>query len=323
MNKSNNIQNLRIELDKALELINEKTSLQSSDESRQLSSPTMASDSLLLRCQKIVKETEKLKPKLRVIRHMACSGGSLISKCIDAMPNVYLMSEVHPLARKHLGEGGHKFTPSDIISCAYYAGMPNIEKLSEEIFASSIKVAIKALDSTGSHLVLREHSHTDFCAGSQALNSNSVTRLLSEEYDVLSLITLRNPIDSYLSLKKNRWIQFEPETFDEYCKRILQFLDTYQKSKVVYYENFVKSPKKTVKTMKDICEAIQIPYVDDFLAYFDVRKITGDSGRSSKDIVKKTRRITDDEIMLEIKNSKHYKKFINKHKFYKNLNKQQ
>lgn len=267
-----------------------------------------------------MKETERLKPKLRVIRHMACSGGSLISKCIDAMPNVYLMSEVHPLARKHLGGGGQKFTPSDVITCAYYAGIPNIEKLAEEIFASSIKVVIKALDSYGSHLVLREHSHTDFCIGSQALNSNSVTRLLSEEYNVLSLITLRNPIDSYISLKKNRWVQFEPENFDEYCKRILQFLDTYQKSKIIYYENFVKSPKKTMKT---ICKVIQIPYADDFMGYFDVRKITGDSGRSSKNIEKKTRRIIDDETMLEIKNSKHYKKFIDKHKFYKNFNKQQ
>ncbi|MDO6709109.1 hypothetical protein Q4567_00105 [Aliiglaciecola sp. 2_MG-2023] len=314
MSESNNIQNLRTELDKALELINQKNFIQSNEQNKKLSIPTMASDSLLLRCQKIVEQTEALKPKLRIVRHMACSGGSMISKCIDAMPNVYLMSEVHPLARKHLGDKGHKFTPSDIISCAYYANIPNINNLSEEIFASSIKVTINALDNYGAHLVLREHSHTDFCVGNRALNSNAVTRLLSKEYDVLSLVTLRNPIDSYLSLKKNGWVQFEPANFDEYCRRVLLFLEQNKKSKIIYYEKFVTSPQKFMKT---ICKTLKIPYIDNFQDYFDLRKITGDSGRSSGEIETKPRRTIDDKTMLEIENSKFYRQIVNKHKIFK------
>ena len=36
------------------------------------------------------------KPTIRIIYHMARSGGTLISKCLAVMNNVVLLSEVHP-----------------------------------------------------------------------------------------------------------------------------------------------------------------------------------------------------------------------------------
>ena len=62
--------------------------------------------SLLARCDHVAEKYEATKPVIRIIHHLACSGGTLISKCISAMPNVYLLSEVHPFT--DLGIGARK-----------------------------------------------------------------------------------------------------------------------------------------------------------------------------------------------------------------------
>ena len=45
---------------------------------------------------------------LRSIHHLACTGGTLISKCIASMPDVALISEVNPMNRF-----GQDFCPSN------------------------------------------------------------------------------------------------------------------------------------------------------------------------------------------------------------------
>ena len=40
--------------------------------------------------------------KLRVLHHWACSGGTLISKCIASLPKVIFLNEINPLAHLRL-----------------------------------------------------------------------------------------------------------------------------------------------------------------------------------------------------------------------------
>ena len=48
------------------------------------------------------------KPLIRTIHHLACTGGTLISKCLGSMPDVALISEVNPLNRQ-----GSQFEPTN------------------------------------------------------------------------------------------------------------------------------------------------------------------------------------------------------------------
>src|SRR5512145_1245226 len=41
------------------------------------------------------------RPPLRLLHHMARSGGTLISKCLGCMSGVVLLSEIHPLGTNH------------------------------------------------------------------------------------------------------------------------------------------------------------------------------------------------------------------------------
>ena len=79
--------------------------------------------SLLARCESACKKHEKGKPTIRIIHHFACSGGTLISRCLSSMPNVFLLSEVHPHSELYLLHKGTRYLPSDIGTLAKYSGI--------------------------------------------------------------------------------------------------------------------------------------------------------------------------------------------------------
>ncbi|MDO6567915.1 hypothetical protein Q4561_12660 [Alteromonas sp. 1_MG-2023] len=252
--------------------------------------------------------------EIRSIHHFACSGGSLISKCLDAMPRVRLLSELHPLARKHLQTQSHKFTPSDLISCAYYAEVSDLDELAVKIMDSSIKLSVQHAFYNSEILVFREHSHTDYCCGDKPLDLRLFKRIANENYPNLAIATVRNPIDSFLSLQKNNWVHFSPSTFDEYCKRLNLFLSYYEDEDIFYYEKFLDNPKQV---MQEMCCKLDVPFSESFLETYSTRKITGDSGRGAQNITRLKRREVTPELNIDINNSLEYKKFVQRFEYYK------
>lgn len=259
-------------------------------------------------------EKNKNNLAIRSIHHFACSGGSLIAKCLDAMPSVRLLSELHPNARKHLHTASHKFTPSDVISCAYYAGVSDLDSLALNIMESSIKLAIEHAYSQREFLVFREHSHTDFCVGSEPSNVRFFKKIRDDIYPGISVATVRNPVDSYLSLAKNNWVHFEPSTFNEYCKRLNMFLAGFEEQEIFFYEEFLEKP---LIIMESICNALDIPFSPTFVDTYDTRKITGDSGRGADSIKRLPRRELSPEYIREVNNSEEYKVFLGRFEYYK------
>ncbi|NQU35028.1 MAG: hypothetical protein HQ521_17515, partial [Bacteroidetes bacterium] len=263
-----------IELEDSLTLINDLIPEISIKPENSLLSPLtndnfnyLESESLINKCDIVCQHYfNDKKPIIRVIHHFACSGGSLISKCIASMPNVYLLSEVHPYTNLHMNSINIKYMPADIASLAKYSDIPQQEKLAKQIFTRSIESTHKHLNEVGGTLVLREHTHADFCSDLDKHEVCAVVDALSDDFKVLSLISLRDPIDSYLSLTRNKWLHFAPQTFDEYCNRLLKFLESYPDSKIILYEDFVSKPKKT---MLYICQLLQLQYSELFENLFD------------------------------------------------------
>jgi hypothetical protein len=105
-------------------------------------------------------------------------------------------------------------------------------------------------------------------------------------------------------LKNNDWAHFSPNNFEEYCRRYVTFLDNYDNSQVFKYEAFVENP---IEQMKLICEYMELDFVDSFLDFFDTAVVTGDSGRKSSNISKRTRREVSNEMQEEIKKSQSYR----------------
>ena len=225
---------------------------------------------------------------LRIIRQFACTGGTLICRALAAQPNCTLISEVDPFNTNHLSRQKRQFAPTDLIQLADDRFEPLNDEIKEDMFLSALRVLFTRLALQGRRLILREHTHGRFCTDSDPDVRKSISDLVKTRFDnVLTVVSVRHPMDSFLSLKANNWQHFSPFTIDEYANRYLKFLDECVHVKVFRYEDFVKDPDKV---LHDLCRQLDLPFNPSWAAIIPHLKLTGDSGRTSRKIISRERR---------------------------------
>ncbi len=306
MPEPTDLKTLQQELQQALNLINDYSATHNDTGKAVLDTEGLNNtQSLLERCAAVVNaDNANTKPTLRIIHHFACSGGTLISKCLAAQPNVFLLSELHPTTRHGNNWSVADYTPRDIITQAFYGNVPQAEKFAEEIFVDNIIKIEKHTRDLGGTILVRAHSHADYCKNVPQPEVDTVTRLLQPYFDVKQLVTVRNPIDSFLSLQENRWVHFHPSTFEEYCRRLYKFLKAFDASKIVYYENFVSEPEQQIRKCTEL---LQLPLIEHATDYIEVFKVSGNSGRTGGDIEPRPRKPISNEYKQEIIQSASFK----------------
>lgn len=250
------------------------------------------------------------KPLVRVVQHLSCAGGTLISRCLAGLPNVAMLSEVNP-ASKERSRKDAIFSPTDLTALAHYGKFPEIEELSEKIFLASIMVMLQHTERLGKYLLIRDHSHTDYLSDGDGpvVEQSTVKRLLSKDCRVISILTVRHPVDSYLSLLSNQWIRFKPEIFEEYCRRYVLFLEQNEESSIYKYEDFVSKPAEQVAEM---CSVLELAYSEDFIDFLGLYELTGNSGRQSNKISDRPRRNFNKAFSREARGSDSYLKLCKK-----------
>lgn len=260
--------------------------------------------SLLDRCRE-VREKARLPERghIALISHMACTGGTLIARSIQAQPNVDVLSEVDPFSTIPRDFQHRKFAPSDLILLARSGTMDVGRDTIAEMFLGALEPLHRQILARGRHLVLREHSHSRFCTDHALDEHPGLSDLLLGGYDVRHVVTVRHPIDSWLALKINKWVHFTPATLDEYCRRYQNFLNEHASRKWIKYEHFVSDPDKT---MREICVDLGLPSNPDWQDLFPIISMSGDSGRSGDRIKPRPRRPVKPEVVEEARNSREY-----------------
>ncbi len=240
---------------------------------------------------------------IRSIHHFACTGGTLFSRCVAAMPNVCMFSELDPLSTRELDPRKPSFAPTDVIRHLYYQSRP----LPEAIYADTYKRAMSEvhgqLADVGLQLVIRDHPHSHYCIGDVVPERASHLSILREIADVQSVVTVRNPVESYLSLLSHKWVSFEPTNFDEYCRRYLLFLDQHAGLEIFKYEDLVT---ETDRTLERLCSALSLEFVPGAGQLISAIRLTGDSGRGGHRISPLSTRPRPDAVKQEIAASAHY-----------------
>lgn len=256
--------------------------------------------SLLEQCRRISTEVAARKPEpIRTIHHFACSGGTLFSKCLAATANTQVLSEIDPLSTIPTPD----FAPSDLIQKLRYSVRGVSDALLLDIFTAGLQVLYKHSCKFGDRLVLRDHSHSHFCTDQEIDQRPTLLQIVQEHFPVLSVVTVRHPLDSFLSLTYNGWVHFNPATLDEYSRRYQMFLDAYEGIDVFKYEELTTSPQGV---QAKLCAALQLPFDLDAHELISIFKLTGDSGRTSTVIRPLKRRVIPDEIALERQSSVNY-----------------
>lgn len=266
--------------------------------------------SLLEQCMALCAQVESVGPEpVRTLHHFACTGGSLISKCLAAMPNTLLLSEVDPLSRMLESKDGRpRFTPSDMISLVRDSARGASRELIIEMFLSDLGLIHEEALRMGQRVVLRDHAHGHYCLDSIE-DRPGLRDIVATRFPVLSAVTVRHPLDSYLALRENGWLQHRPPTLDEYCRRYFAFLEDHAGLPVTRYEDFVAAPRAV---LPELCAHLRLPYRTDFVDVFDALPVTGDSGRSGTVIGRRERRPVDVELKREAAQSPGYRALLQK-----------
>ena len=142
------------------------------------------------------------RPTVRLVHHMARSGGTLISKCLGCMPGVLLLSEIHPLGTNH-------FNP--LVQAQRWYGLLSSQDLTELKargrvgFADAIELIRRRAEECSQRLVIRDWSHLDFTG--VPFVARPAHRLLTAEalaarYELRQVCTVRHPLDQWLSLSQ-------------------------------------------------------------------------------------------------------------------------
>jgi hypothetical protein len=147
------------------------------------------------------------------------------------MPNVQLLSEVDPLYPGPLTDPDKpRFTPSDMPALLRSSTRGTSESLIAKVFQAGLQVVHEHSVARGLRLVLRDHAHTHYCRGNVVPARPTLRELVSGVAPVVSVITVRHPVDSFVSLRSNEWLHFSPPNFETYCQRYLKFLDDHATS---------------------------------------------------------------------------------------------
>lgn len=261
--------------------------------------------SLVEQCLALCDARQSLrKEPVRILHHFACTGGTLLSKCIAVMPNTQLLSEVNPLSTLNEVQGKPSFAPTDMIRQMRQSTRGVEPSVIVELFLNDLDVIYGEALKQGYRLVLRDHSYSHYCSGPAVSDGPHLAAMVARRYDVLSVLTVRNPVESFLSQKSHGWPEhFQPFTFDEYCKRYVAFVEDHRGIPVFKYEDFLRYP---VTVMSDICACLELPFSDQFESLFSVFHLTGDSGRTSDRLETRDPRPIDVDMASEMEASVHY-----------------
>lgn len=248
---------------------------------------------------------------IRTVHHLACTGGTLISRCIAAMPNIRLLSETDPLSTINK----HPFAPSDLVGLVRHGSRSAEQSELADLFFAGFEKLRAQSQATGHYLVLREHNHSLFHTGNSIARRPGLLDLVSEHLSplvnngaptarILSLVTVRHPIESYQSVVLNKWHrQFKPSTLEEYARRYHAFLDRHDALPMLRYESFVADPSTT---MKSVCGILELPFNPDFQNLSQHIKLSGDSGRSGNVIAARPARVLEPALRQEMTDSPAY-----------------
>jgi len=210
------------------------------------------------------------------------------------MPNVLVLNEIDPLSLMPFDPNKRpSFTPTDIAALLRQGDPHMDDEAILDVLISALKELHRQQSEIGRAIVLRVHSHSRYLHGDFDPQRPNFMEAIKQHFPVRSIVTVRDPSESYMSMKQHNWhSHFSPSTFEEYCRRYIHFLEENADAAMIKYEDFTDDPDVV---MKEICDLLEINYQTDFQNLFDSFSFSGDSGRKGSEIKKRSSKLSDEE----------------------------
>jgi len=128
----------------------------------------------------------------------------------------------------------------------------------ETIFLDRMIIVQEACEQRERLLVVRDHSHVDFLT--RKVLKPRLRAVLSQRFDVISVATIRNPIDAWLSMLEAGFAR-DLQNFTAYCDRVKMFVEAYADVPMLKYEDFCAAGADTVGKL---AAALDLPFDPEF-----------------------------------------------------------
>lgn len=241
---------------------------------------------------------DKEQSPIRILHHWACSGGTIISRSIANQHNVVLLSEVHPLAYLRLTEPCANYSPTDIIQQLSLQQNGRDPSLCIAAWQGAVLNLNATLTERSQSLILRSHSHVDFFCGGLASRTPMISRSLKGQVPLIELLSVRHPLDSWLSILQKGWNkQLHTNDLETFCSRALNMLQGCEGMSWIRYEEFTLKPNEL---LKEINNFLQLRGAKNHTYNLKNIKLSGDSGRSSDIIGMRPRQLVPNKELKQI-----------------------
>lgn len=240
-----------------------------------------------------------------IIHHLSATGGTVISRCLAAMPDVVLLSELHPLAASL---AFYPLDPFGQVAWNYPDLLPPDDRM-YFLFRERLAPVRELCRAHGKNLILRDHSHSDYLTARAP--EPRLANALRSNFKLRQIVTIRNPIDAWLGIVENGF-DTHLSGFEQYCERYVRFLDDYAGLPLWRYEDFVAHPDEVTRSM---CAELGIPFLAGFAERAAKVTMTGDSGRRPKQIGKLPRRDASASFLAYAANLPAYREISERHNY--------
>lgn len=246
------------------------------------------------------------KPVLRLIHHMARSGGTVISRCLGCMSGVVLLSEIHPL-------GLRQFNP--LAQAQRWFGLLSSHDLGALAargqigFADAIELIHRRAEECNQRLVIRDWSHLDF-TGVPFVARPAYRLLLAEacgkQFDLRQVCTVRHPLDQWLSLRRLAILQGKL-VLPDFLAGYRRFAEIASEIGFFRYEDFTAEP---APVMKALCKRLELKFDAGFRGrWHEYALVTGDmaGSRAGSAIAPLPRRPVEAALLEELSTNDDYR----------------
>lgn len=221
------------------------------------------------------------RPTIRLLHHLARTGGTVISKCLACMEGVVLLSEIHP--------AGVRFDNMNPLNQAHdwfgllTAGdIAMLERRGPLPFAEAVALVHTRAAERGALLVIRDWTHLDFTGAPYVARpacALTLVEALAPSFDILHTASVRHPIDQWLSLRKDPAITAGLD-LQAFLRGYRLFAELCPRMGFVRFEDFADDPDRALRTL---CERLALPYDSGYRhRWAGYTRITGDVGGAAR-----------------------------------------
>lgn len=212
-------------------------------------------------------------PTVRILSNLARAGGTLVSRCLGAMNNIVLLSEIHPL-------GTHIFNP--LAQARDWYGLLKPGDMDRGYsFSDAIMLIAERCSGAGKTLVIRDWAHLDYIGVpfvNRPAGRPQLRDALAGRCDMRVCALVRHPADQWLSTLRLQ-VMTGRLGLDAFLAGYRQHAEQAVESGFIRYEDFTAEP---LLHMRTLCEKLRMPCDPGFIDRWQHnRHVTGDiSGMS-------------------------------------------